>query len=148
MPSAIENCAVRGESANGWLTFPLPLRPASKGSSASLARARRRLAEVRMRLIRLFLQTSPRALLLAVLVGLLAGLVSTYIIIEVNNAVAGTATIGFTAFAALVFVRFAARLGSTVQLQAMAQGTMYRLRITLARRLLATPLRKLEELGP
>jgi putative ATP-binding cassette transporter len=100
-------------------------------------------------LIRLLLHASRRQLLLTVAAGLVAGACSSALLAFVHQALessarVGALALGFAALAALLFFTRAACNGLLIRL---SQGAMVTLRMHLARRILATPLRQLEELG-
>ncbi len=102
-----------------------------------------------VRLISLLMSRS-RLFIPAVLCSLGAGAASAGLLAFINRALSGDPTstpwlpIGFALLALLVLLT---RVVSNVLLTQLHEGTMYELRVDLCRRILATPLRRLEELG-
>jgi putative ATP-binding cassette transporter len=91
------------------------------------------------------------SVLFVLLAGMASGAASTALIVLVSNALARPSSIGertvwtfFALCAALPIARFI----SASLLIRLAQNVIYELRIKLSRRILAAPLRRLEELGP
>jgi putative ATP-binding cassette transporter len=85
-----------------------------------------------------------------ILTGLLSGLAMAALVAVINQLItAGTAPSRrlMWAFAILVVLRPALRLGSQLLLLRLTEHSFYVLRVELCRRILATPMRHLEELG-
>jgi putative ATP-binding cassette transporter len=104
-----------------------------------------------MRLIAFILRESWLAVLLAALAGGAAGVASVGLLGLIHTALAqgGTATSGMVAgFTGLCLVILAGRTASQALLVRLGQGAVYRLSTGMSRRVLAAPLRHLEELGP
>lgn len=88
---------------------------------------------------------------LVIVAGMISGLASTGLIAVINNALHDPRASGRwlgVAFVGLCVALPLARFVSNVMLIRLTQATVYDLRIHLSRRILAAPLRKLEELGP
>jgi putative pyoverdin transport system ATP-binding/permease protein len=104
-----------------------------------------------MNLVRLLFRTSGALLCLAALVGLLSGLCSAALIALIdtvlNSAGEVAPALGW-AFAGVAAAKLATQAGSQAILARLAVRTVTRLRRDLSRKLLAAPLRELEELGP
>jgi putative pyoverdin transport system ATP-binding/permease protein len=102
-------------------------------------------------LLILLLRRSRGTVILAVCFGLVTGLASAGLIAHINtvlslggrNVERGT----ILGFAGLGVLMLAARVGSQLLLTRLQTGTTFALRDQLSRRILATPLRRLEELG-
>jgi putative ATP-binding cassette transporter len=104
-----------------------------------------------MKLIRFLLQTSQRTVIWAVIAGVISGACGAALIGIVNSTLAAgvnewDATLPIS-FAVLVLLSPFARYVSDRLLIGIAQGSVFRLRLRLARRILQTPLRQLENLG-
>jgi putative pyoverdin transport system ATP-binding/permease protein len=104
-----------------------------------------------MKLIRFLLQTSQRTVIWAVIAGVISGACGAALIGIVNSTLAAgvnewDATLPIS-FAVLVLLSPLARYVSDRLLIGIAQGSVFRLRLRLARRILQTPLRQLESLG-
>lgn len=83
--------------------------------------------------------------------GVVAGLASTGLLAVINSKLGrATSPAGWLAWAflALCLILPLARFASQVFLVRLSQGITYDLRMSLSRRILAAPLRSLEELGP
>ncbi|MET0402279.1 MAG: cyclic peptide export ABC transporter, partial [Cystobacter sp.] len=103
-----------------------------------------------MTLVSFFLRGSRWALVLPVLCGVLSGAASAGLIALINSvlvrsAAADTATA--LRFAGFALVALLTRVASQVLLNDLQQGLLQKLRLELVQRILATPLRKLEEFG-
>ncbi|HEX8825887.1 MAG TPA: cyclic peptide export ABC transporter [Archangium sp.] len=101
-----------------------------------------------MRLITFFIRGSKWGFALAVLCGLLSGVGSAGLISLINAVLAGTPP----ASAGLRFIGFGVlalgtRVASQIILNNLQQGVVQELRTELVRRILAAPLRRLEEAG-
>ena len=95
--------------------------------------------------------SARRLLGLSVVVGAVAGLSSVSLLALVHRTIEGLegpsfASVGLL-FAALCGLVTLARVGSLASLSLLGQGLVKELRIELSRRMLATPLARLEELG-
>lgn len=107
-----------------------------------------------LRLVRFLLQPSRdapgarRVVVLVLLTGILSGAASTGIIVLINRAVVGSLSSDLIwSFVGLCVALPLVRYTSQRLLIQLAQGTMLELRMRLSRRVLATPLRHLEDLG-
>jgi putative pyoverdin transport system ATP-binding/permease protein len=107
------------------------------------------------RLFRFVLQPSPEtparrgAMLLILLTGAVGGATSTGLLILLNRVMSqGLAASLLYGFLGLCLVLPVARYVSQILLIQVSQSTMLDLRMRLCRRVLATPLPRLEELGP
>lgn len=102
-----------------------------------------------MRLLSLLWQRSRLLLCLAVLGGLLSGAASAGLLALINQVLSGHREPwllpGFIGMCVLALV---SRLGSQMLLNHLHERMVYELRVDLFHQLLATPLRRLEELGP
>jgi putative ATP-binding cassette transporter len=102
-----------------------------------------------MNLLRLLLRTSGWSVALAVAIGLLGGLASAGLIALIQHALAGqTAAPIVAAFAALCLVVLLTKVGSQALLVRLGHQAVHDLYLHLSRRVLAVPLRALEEFGP
>ena len=107
------------------------------------------------RLFRFVLQPSPETparrgfMLLILLTGAASGATSTALLVLLNQVMArGLAASLLYGFLGLCLVLPVARYVSQILLIRVSQATMLDLRMRLCRRVLATPLPRLEELGP
>ncbi len=103
-----------------------------------------------MNLISLLLRTSWLTVVLAVITGLLSGASSTGLIALTNTALTNSRWSEqqlLLSFIGLCFTLLIANLCSQILLARLSQGAVFDLRIYLSRRILASPLRKLEEVG-
>jgi putative ATP-binding cassette transporter len=103
-----------------------------------------------MNLIRLLLRTSAVHLTLAVVAGVLSGASAAGLIALLNTTLSqdkpSTATLVWL-FAGLCLIRLITNLSCQVLLLRLAQSALLDLRMRLSRRILASPLRHLEEIG-
>lgn len=103
-----------------------------------------------MNLIRLLLRTSRLTVFLVFITGLLSGGARVQLIAVINNIINHTGspkTNSFWGFILLLVVVLISSVASQVLLVQLAQGTLFKLRMLLSRRILACPLRQLEEIG-
>ncbi|MFL5354640.1 cyclic peptide export ABC transporter [Archangium sp.] len=102
-----------------------------------------------MKLIIFLVSRAKGVFALAVLCGLLAGATSAGLISVIGNTLSGSshALTGMLAFAALAIVGLLSRFSSQLLLNHLHHGEIHDLRVDLGRRILATPLRRLEEMG-
>lgn len=103
-----------------------------------------------MNLIRLLLRTSSLHLSLAILAGILSGGTAAGLIALINttlNQNQPSKTILFWSFVTLCLLRLIANFISQILLIQISQKAILNLRILLSRRILASPLRQLEEIG-
>lgn len=87
---------------------------------------------------------------LVLLAGLVSGVASTALIILIGNALSQVTEIGMGmvwGFLALCFVLPLARFCSGALLVRLSQATIFDMRMSLSRRILSAPLRRLEEIG-
>src|SRR5689334_2081469 len=104
-----------------------------------------------LKLLALLLRTSRRIAILSILAGCLSGFCSAALVALINiliHSPTPTAASYVFGFVILMVVMFASTVGSQVILVHLAQGALFDLRMHLSRRILATPLRQLETLGP
>ena len=102
-----------------------------------------------MRLIRLLYNHSRGAVLLAAMASIASGVLNAGILALLNN-VLGTSerTLNQAAlYFALLILVFVLRLVAEVLLVSLAQGTIFKLRMQLSRRILGVELRHLEDVG-
>jgi putative ATP-binding cassette transporter len=103
-----------------------------------------------MKLMRFLLQRARGLALVAILAGLIAGIANSVILALINTALSrgrpAAATL-LSAFAGLCLIMLVSRVVSEVLLLRIAQDAVFELRLGLSRRILAAPLRHLEELG-
>ena len=95
-------------------------------------------------------RSSRAQVVLVLLAGVVSGAASTGLIILIGNALSRVDEIGMRmvwAFLALCFVLPLARFFSGALLVRLAQATIFDMRMSLSRRILAAPLRRLEEVG-
>src|SRR2546423_12679109 len=103
-----------------------------------------------MNLLRFLSRNSPVVVIIAVITGVICGLASTGLIALIHMALGssansmGTLVLGFSGFCLLVLIT---RISSQVQLLGIGQGAIVDLRMQLSRKILAAPLRQLEDLG-
>ncbi|HEY9606552.1 MAG TPA: ABC transporter transmembrane domain-containing protein, partial [Allocoleopsis sp.] len=103
-----------------------------------------------MNLIRLLLRTSRLTVFLVFITGLLSGGARVQLIAVINNIINHTGspkTNSVWGFILLLLVVLISSVASQVLLVQLAQGTLFKLRMLLSRRVLACPLRQLEEIG-
>jgi putative ATP-binding cassette transporter len=103
-----------------------------------------------MNLLRLLLRTSFKGVVLAVVAGALSGVSSVGLLVLVHTALGqgGNKAALAWCFAALCVCVLAAKVFSQASLIALSQRAVSALCLHLSRRILATPLRQLEEMGP
>lgn len=102
-----------------------------------------------MSLITFLLRSSRLMILLSILVGIVSGISSAALIALIHRALsleAATAAGLVWGFIGLGLVRFVSGVASEVFLIYLAQNAVFKLRLQLSRRILATSLRQLEEL--
>jgi putative ATP-binding cassette transporter len=90
-------------------------------------------------------------LLVAILVGVMSGLASTGLLIVIDKATDRTSTspgVLVWRFAGLVLLVAATRFASSIMLARLGARAATILQVQLARRIVAAPLRRLEEVGP
>ncbi|HYP01401.1 MAG TPA: cyclic peptide export ABC transporter [Pyrinomonadaceae bacterium] len=103
-----------------------------------------------MELLSLLLNSSRRAVVVAALAGVLSGIASTGLIAFIHTAVSRTQSptaLLVWGFAALCAGKFITAIVSELLLIRLSQRASFDLRMHLSRRIAATPLRRLEELG-
>ena len=104
-----------------------------------------------MKVLALFLRYSRAPLILAVLIAIVSGLASTGILILINRILASENLSGGRslawAFATLCVLVPLSRFGSSYALLALSQKAVFDLRLDLCRKILAAPMRRLEEVG-
>lgn len=104
-----------------------------------------------MRLVAFLLRASWRIVVLAVIAGAISGGSNAGLIALINatlNSASPSPTLLVEGFVGLAFVAFISMFTSRVLLVRLAQGAILNLRMRLSRRILGTPLRSLEEIGP
>jgi putative pyoverdin transport system ATP-binding/permease protein len=106
---------------------------------------------VPFKLIATLLRNSRRMILMAVLVGVLAGITSVALMALINAKVAQPQALSVKiiwAFAGLAFVDLLANFAAGLLATRIAHDNSFQLRMDLCRQILAAPLRRLEEAGP
>jgi putative ATP-binding cassette transporter len=104
-----------------------------------------------MNLVAFILRASWRLVLLATLAGLVSGAASVGLLALIHSALGpgrATTTGQVAAFIGLCLLTLASRTAAQALLVRLGQGALYRLCTGMSRRILAAPLRHLEELGP
>jgi putative pyoverdin transport system ATP-binding/permease protein len=104
-----------------------------------------------MKLIKFLLRTSRMLVVAAVLGGVVAGVTNSGLIAVINRAVSKSETPTTSliwGFIGLCLLLPIARFASSAVLIKLSQDSIYDLRMHLSERILAAPLRKLEEVGP
>ncbi|WP_299410942.1 cyclic peptide export ABC transporter [Acaryochloris sp. IP29b_bin.148] len=102
-----------------------------------------------MRIIWLLIQASWLSATLAILTGVISGVCSARLIALINTAISQNATQPMLiAFAGLAILAFVTGSLSQFLLIDLSQNSVYQLRLRLSRKILAAPLRQLEQLGP
>ena len=103
-----------------------------------------------MNLLRFLSRNSPVVVIIAIITGVICGLSSTGLIAVIHAALGSSANsmatlvLGFSGLCLLVLIT---RISSQVQLLGIGQGAIVDLRMQLSRKILAAPLRQLEDLG-
>lgn len=103
-----------------------------------------------MKVFAFFFKYSPAAVLWAVIAGIVSGGANTGLLALINSLLTdpeASRTRMLWAFIALCMMVPLARVVSELLLTRLGQGTIYRMRIEMCRRILAAPLRHLESLG-
>ena len=103
-----------------------------------------------MKLLYFLLRASKKVVILSVIVGVISGAANSGLVVLIHRALSGGgAPAGYAwAFAALCAVVLVTRVTSELLLVHLGQGAILELRIAMTRRILATPLRQLEKVGP
>ena len=102
------------------------------------------------RLIRYLLSFAPRPMFLAFAAGILSGLIHTGLLMVINRGLAGPIDEGIDPrwqFLGLCALFPLARIGAQVLMVSIGERAIFELRMSLCRRILALPLRHLEEMG-
>ncbi|WP_164018753.1 cyclic peptide export ABC transporter [Pyxidicoccus trucidator] len=101
------------------------------------------------RVLRFLLRVSPRQLAVVALTGLLAGISSTVLLVYINSLLRSpeARANGVAGFVGLCLVLLASRSVSQFLLVRLTYGALVQLRMSVCRRIIATPLRRIEELG-
>lgn len=104
-----------------------------------------------MKLFSYLVRNYPGSVALAVLSSVATGVCNTLLLVVINTALTGGDRYPwralFAAFAALCLLLPLSRFATESILTHVANGTLYNLRIRLSRKILAAPLRGLEEFG-
>lgn len=102
-----------------------------------------------MKLFILYLRQSLWSMAAAVVFGAISGLTAAALLALINHALAETNRVGWMvwAFAALCTLRFGAGVAAHAVMIRLSQKAITNLRMNLCRRLVSTPLRRLEEIG-
>lgn len=102
-------------------------------------------------IISFLLKVSPRIVVLAIIASVLAGVTNTLLLAVISSALTGgdgrAGSLVWT-YAALVISMLICRVGAMLVLSRLTLSYTLGLRMRLCRQVLATPLRKLEQLGP
>ncbi|MEM7586020.1 MAG: cyclic peptide export ABC transporter [Acidobacteriota bacterium] len=104
-----------------------------------------------MKTIFFFMKKSRGIVALAMLAGMVSGGASTGLVVLVHQAMGdGDFSMGLLAagFAGLCVLMVLSQISSDVLLLRLVQKSIYELRIEMSRKILASPLRKLEDIGP
>ncbi len=102
-------------------------------------------------IISFLLKASPRVVVFAIAASVLAGVTNTLVLALISSALSsedGAARSLVWAYGALVIAMLVCRVGAMLLLSRLTLSYMLGLRMRLCRQVLATPLRKLEQLGP
>ncbi len=103
-----------------------------------------------MKLLSFLFRSYRRAIVAAVVTGALSGLASTALLALIARSLAGPPSLATSlaaGFGLLCLFKLATGLVSAVLLVRLSQQAIYDIRMTLCRRILAAPLRQLEQLG-
>ena len=103
-----------------------------------------------MKIIKFLLRSSPRVVVVTIFAGLIAGISNTGLLalINANLSQTGTSTMrSVWLFIALGAVMLISRCISSISLARLARGAIVDVRMKLCRRIIAAPLRQLEEMG-
>jgi len=102
-----------------------------------------------MKLLYFLLRASKKVVILSVVIGVISGAANSGLVMLVHGALSGNgASAGYAwAFAALCLVVLVTRVTSELLLVHLGQGAVLELRVGMSRRILATPLRRLEDIG-
>lgn len=103
-----------------------------------------------MRLIYFLLRASKGIVTLAVTAGLISGVANSGLVILIHRALSGAGAMAWLvwSFVGLCLVILITRVLSELLLIHLGQEAVLRLRLDMSRRILATPLRHLEKIGP
>jgi putative ATP-binding cassette transporter len=104
-----------------------------------------------MKLISILLSYSRRAVILAIIVGIINGICNAALLAIIHKALIagrGASANLLWGFVALWLILPASRIASQVTLSHLVQTAIYDLRMRLSRQILAAPLRQLEQIGP
>ena len=103
-----------------------------------------------MKIIKFLLRSSPRVVMVTIFAGLVAGVSNTGLLALINTNLnqTGTSTMrSVWLFVALGAVMLISRCISSITLARLARGAIVDVRMKLSRRIIAAPLRQLEEMG-
>ena len=101
-----------------------------------------------MNLFKHLLQLAPRLMITAFLTSLVSGLCSAQLVAMINRGLAGSSGEAIAAtFAGYVLLALLARLVSELMLVYLSQRLVAQMRLQLSRRILATPLSQIEQIG-
>jgi len=103
-----------------------------------------------MKILKFFLRTSPRYMMLVILGGVVSGAASIGVLTLISSALANLdrqSSFQVIAFVALCVLMPASKVASEMLLNWLGQATVYELRTRLSRQILSAPLRELEKLG-
>jgi putative pyoverdin transport system ATP-binding/permease protein len=103
-----------------------------------------------MKALLFFMRQSRSTVVSAIVAGVLSGATSVALIALIHRAMAGDAPLVALgrAFAVLCVVQVLSQIASEVLLLRLVEGSIFDLRLRMGRRILAAPLRQLEEIGP
>ena len=102
-------------------------------------------------MFRMLAKASKWMLLLSLICGTISGISSMILIYLINNMLHVNPTADdnrILFFLGVLFIMTISGLASNIILVHLGQNSMYKIRMLLCRQLLATPFRKLEEIGP
>jgi putative pyoverdin transport system ATP-binding/permease protein len=112
--------------------------------------SRRSKGKNKMKLIQFMMQHSRRAVILAVLGGIVGGAASTALLFVINAGLGPNAANSqrlLYIFLALAGTAMLTRAGAALLLASIGQAALFKLRMTISHQILGVPLRKLEEVG-
>jgi len=104
-----------------------------------------------MELLRFLLRISRTRVIVSILLGIVSGASSTALLALINtklNSDRMSASALFWSFVGLCVLVPVARFTAETLLMRLGQGAVFRLRLKMCRRILAAPMRQLEEVGP
>lgn len=103
-----------------------------------------------MKALLFFMRRSRSSVISAIVASVLSGVTSVALIALIHRAMDAGAPLASLArvFVGLCLLQLLSQIGSEVLLLRLVEGTIFDLRLRMGRRILAAPLRQLEEIGP